>query len=414
MQTLAERVETGNVRIAVIGCGIGGMAAALALKRAGSDVTIFEKFEAARPLGAGLLLQPTGLWALRELGLAETAINAGARVKRLDGRTPAGRLLLDLDYERWRTGAFGLGIHRASLFSVLHDAIRAEEIPVALNEEITNIAAPWWPTLMSASGARFGPYDLVIIADGAHSALRSTLMPQARAPIYPWGALWTILPDRNGEFPDTLRQIYRGTQMMIGVLPIGRDPASAEMMPAVSFFWSIMRKDFDAWRRTPISEWKKDVARVWPEAESLLAPVSAHDEISAATYSDVRMKTWRNGRLLFLGDAAHGMSPQLGQGANLALIDAVLLADTLKRADRARESVEHALYAFERRRRAHVNYYLYASRWLTPFFQSNSRLASAFRNVAFPLARNLPFFPGFMMRTLVGVQRLSFRPFPVP
>lgn len=402
------------MRIAVIGCGIGGMAAALALKRAGSDVTIFEKFQTARPLGAGLLIQPTGLWALGELGLANAATQAGAKVKRLDGRTPAGRLLVDLDYERWRTGAFGLGLHRASLFSVLFDAVTEAAIPLALGEEITNIAAPWWPTLMSASGGRFGPFDLVIIADGAHSALRPTLMPKSRAPTYPWGALWTIVPDSNGEFPDTLRQIYRGTQMMIGVLPVGRDPASDNLTPAVSFFWSIMRKDIDAWRRTPISEWKDDVARVWPEAAALLAPISSHEEVSSATYCDVRMKTWRNGRLLFLGDAAHGMSPQLGQGANLALIDAVLLADTLKRADRAREGVEQALHAFERRRRAHVSYYLYASRWLTPFFQSNSRLASAFRNVAFPLARNLPFFPGFMMRTLVGVQRLSFRQFHVP
>ncbi len=402
------------MRIAVIGCGIGGMAAALALKRTGNDVTIFERFPAAQPLGAGLLLQPTGLWALGELGLDQAAIHSGAKVVRLDGRTPSGRLLVDLDYPRWRDGAFGVGIHRASLFSVLFDAVTQAEIPLALGEEITNIAAPWWPTLMSASGARFGPFDLVVISDGAHSRLRSTLMPQARAPVYPWGALWTIVPDSNGEHPDTLRQIYDGTKLMIGVLPIGRDPASERITQAVSFFWSIRRKEMATWRLQPITGWKENVARVWPQAEDLLEPVTTHDQIATATYSDVRMDSWSNGRLLFIGDAAHGTSPQLGQGANMALIDGVLLADTLARAGRGRDGVEHAIRAFERRRRSHVRYYQYASRWLTPFFQSESRLAGAFRGVAFPLARRLPFFPGWMMRTLVGVQRLSIRPFHVP
>ena len=84
----------GPLDIAVAGCGPGGLAAALLLKRDGHRVTLFERFEAPQPIGSGLMLQPTGLAVLKQLGLAEIALESGARVDRLIGQAgtagPAG------------------------------------------------------------------------------------------------------------------------------------------------------------------------------------------------------------------------------------------------------------------------------------------------------------------------------------
>ena len=112
------------MRIAVIGSGIAGLASAAHLARAGHAVTIFERFEAPRPLGAGLLLQPAGLAALDRLGLRTGAQTRGARVSRLLGRTPKGRTVLDLRYADGRPGDIGIGIHRASLFELLLSSAR--------------------------------------------------------------------------------------------------------------------------------------------------------------------------------------------------------------------------------------------------------------------------------------------------
>ncbi len=90
------------------------MAAARALARKGHAVTLLEAFQQPRPLGSGLLLQPSGLAALRQLGLAERVIARGARVDRLDGRDLRGRLIMDMRYADWRPDAFGVGVHRAT------------------------------------------------------------------------------------------------------------------------------------------------------------------------------------------------------------------------------------------------------------------------------------------------------------
>ena len=99
------------------------MAAALALARRGHEVTLLEAFDAPRPVGSGLLLQPTGLKALGALGLEAAIRESGARVDRLDGRDLTGRKVLDVDYADWRKGGHGVGIHRGVLFDTLHRAL---------------------------------------------------------------------------------------------------------------------------------------------------------------------------------------------------------------------------------------------------------------------------------------------------
>ncbi|MGH7004333.1 MAG: FAD-dependent oxidoreductase, partial [Alphaproteobacteria bacterium] len=112
--------------IGIIGCGVAGQAAALFLHRTGHRVEMFERFESPRPIGAGLLLQPTGLAVLDRLGLGDAALAHGAKVRRLLGHSRRGRVVLDVAYKHYRPDSFGLGFQRGALFGLLHDALSAE------------------------------------------------------------------------------------------------------------------------------------------------------------------------------------------------------------------------------------------------------------------------------------------------
>ncbi|HEX2559039.1 MAG TPA: hypothetical protein VHK87_03055, partial [Phenylobacterium sp.] len=100
------------------------MAAGLLLHRQGHEVVILERFEAPRAIGSGLMIQPTGLAVLEALGLAPALASLAAPVRRLFGRAaPSNRVVLDVRYAALGGGAVGLGVHRAALFAVLHDAV---------------------------------------------------------------------------------------------------------------------------------------------------------------------------------------------------------------------------------------------------------------------------------------------------
>ena len=181
-----------NLSIAIAGCGTAGLAAAIYLARSGHQVQLFERSPQLKPLGAGLLLQPTGLAVLRELGLFDLADSCGQRVDRLYGQTPVGRRVMDMRYRDLDGTSFGLGIQRGALFQTLLSAL-PESVSVRLSATLVSVdnAAG---TLIEASGERFGPYDLVVIADGAHSALRASFAHVcSRDRAYPWGAVWCLV-----------------------------------------------------------------------------------------------------------------------------------------------------------------------------------------------------------------------------
>jgi 2-polyprenyl-6-methoxyphenol hydroxylase-like FAD-dependent oxidoreductase len=118
------------LHIAVCGAGPAGLSAALALDRLGHRITLFEQFDTPKPLGSGLILQPTGLAVLDWLGVGERIRSLGARIDRLYGRASAsGRVVLDVRYEALGA-ARGVAVHRAALFTVLHDAVTAAKITV--------------------------------------------------------------------------------------------------------------------------------------------------------------------------------------------------------------------------------------------------------------------------------------------
>ncbi|WP_348628272.1 MULTISPECIES: FAD-dependent oxidoreductase [unclassified Mesorhizobium] len=126
-----------SLDIAIAGAGPAGLATALYLNRSGHHVTVFERFDEPKPVGSGLILQPTGLSVLAELGLLDDILSLGSRIDRLHGADAgSGRTVLDIRYDAQRGGRFGLAVHRAALFGVLFRAAWREAIAIETNVEI--------------------------------------------------------------------------------------------------------------------------------------------------------------------------------------------------------------------------------------------------------------------------------------
>jgi 2-polyprenyl-6-methoxyphenol hydroxylase-like FAD-dependent oxidoreductase len=308
---------------------------------------------------------------------------------------------MDLRYGALGEGTFGLGIHRAALFDVLHRALTRTSVKLFLGFDVVAMGPFARPFLTARDGRKEGPFDLVLDCAGAHDTLRDALPCVTSAPLYPWGALWTTRPDPDGRFSGELSQRYRGTRMMIGVLPVGRVPGEPVDERLVAFFWSLKLSERDRMRDAGIDAFKTRVFDLWPDAADAIADIGSFEEFSLATYRDVHVAPWRKDRILVMGDAAHGTSPQLGQGANLALIDAIVLAGALD----DMPDIDAALALYERRRRPHVRYYQLASRLLTPFFQSDHSALGWVRDLLLGPLGKLPLFDHVMRTTLAGTRK---------
>lgn len=375
--------------IGIVGCGVAGQAAAILLADAGHRVTIFERFVEPRPIGAGLLLQPTGFAVLRELGLADEAVARGARVVGLESRTHRGRSVLDLRYGDLHPRAFGLGIRRSDLFDLLQKRLLRSQAKLITGAEIVDVDKTH---IVEETGTRHGPFDLVIAADGTNSALRGRLVPGARAPLYPWGCFWTTVPDLAGiGAAGLLRQRVRGTTIMMGLLPVGQGQ--------VTLFWGLPLKALARNRPIDLVAWRKVATEVWPEAAAIVER-AAESEITRASYRHVSLPRWNAGPVLFIGDAAHGTSPQLGQGANLGLVDAHALTVALAESP----DLLSAFLLFERRRDSTVRYYRQASHLLTPFFQSRLAPLGWLRDAFMGWACHVPGMRPLMGSTLAGTR----------
>ncbi|TDR87313.1 2-polyprenyl-6-methoxyphenol hydroxylase-like FAD-dependent oxidoreductase [Enterovirga rhinocerotis] len=372
--------------IAVAGCGPAGLSAALMLARDGHRVTLFERFDVPRPIGSGLMIQPTGLAVLRTMGLAEPVLAAGARIERLIGEArPSGRTVLDVRYSALgpKAGA-GLGIHRAALFSILHEAVLAGAIPIETGRTIV-AAEPGSDgrrRLRFADGTGAGPFDLVVDALGSNTPLA----PKTGAALA-YGALWASLdwPDGAGFDPAALAQRYVRASVMVGVLPIGRPPGAEGAQAA--FFWSIRLDRLEAWRRAGLEAWKAEVLTLWPETGALLDQIAGPDQLTPARYHHRTVAAPAQPGLIHLGDAWHSASPQLGQGANMALMDAFALAKGLRETDAVADGLERAVSA----RRRHVRLYQAMTALFTPVYQSDSRVLPLLRDrVVGPASRLWP------------------------
>ncbi|SFJ71213.1 FAD-dependent oxidoreductase [Celeribacter neptunius] len=363
------------LRIAITGAGIGGLTAAALLSDQGHEVTLFDQFDRPRPVGSGLVIQPVGRRVLDAIGAGEMARAHGQKIQRMLGRDAfSGRRVLDVSYGK----SYGLAIHRGALFNSLLDAVQRRHVPVCPDHKVTGhmMTDRAGTRLVFADRSLSATFDLIVDASGAHS----TLSPLKARPL-PYGAIWTTVDWPDTGLPQTeLSQRYRRADRMIGIIPIGTLPG--ENRPKAALFWSLPRNGYDSWRSAGLAAWKDDALSLWPALVPFLDQITDPDQMIMARYSHGTLRRPYGAGIVHIGDAAHRASPQLGQGANMALLDAWALAQALRHFP-----LEKALPAYARARRAHVFAYQWMSAAFTPQYQSDSRILPVVRDrILFPLS----------------------------
>ncbi|MGB3798143.1 MAG: NAD(P)/FAD-dependent oxidoreductase [Alteraurantiacibacter sp.] len=376
--------------IAIVGCGISGLSAALLLHRQGHAVTLYERFDAPRAIGSGLMIQPTGLAVLAALGLARACVSKGARVDALLGLNTEGEAVLEAEYRHLQLpGAFGLGIHRSSLFAMLYAAVQEAGIAIATGHEVeaTTLLGDL-RRLSFADGTNSPPHDLVIDAAG----LGSRLVAMA-ARWLPFGALWATVdwPVGAGFQSHLLEQRYACARQMVGLLPVGGGKAA--------FFWSLKGEDYRLWRDRDLSVWRADLCTLWPECAQLVEQFTDPAQLTFARYAHRTTPQPVGDRIIHIGDAWHAASPQLGQGANMALLDAYALAMAIDGAD----DLTFAFAQFLKMRKSHVRSYQWLTRAFTPPFQSDAAWPAVFRDLLMAPGSRIPPGPRLKAATLSGL-----------
>ncbi|PVY96193.1 FAD-dependent monooxygenase [Actinomycetospora cinnamomea] len=344
-------------RAVVVGAGLGGLASAIALRRAGWEVTVLERRDPPAAAGAGMALWPNALRALDALGVGAAARDAGTVEIGGGIRTASGRWLAHVDAAdlRRRQGDAVVVLPRPDLYALL----LAAGPPVRAGAGVTRVEpgdAATTAVVHDDAGGRH-PAELVVAADGLRSAVREALRPESTVRDTGQTAFRLVADhalDAGGE------SWGRGEYVGLGPLPGGRTYAYAVAPSA-----EVPAGDPLPWLRARFAGWHDPIPAV---LDAVVGPVLVHPLADLTP-----PRSWHHGRVALLGDAAHAMTPNLGQGAAQAFLDAVALA--------AEATTDPAsLAAYEARRRPAAEAVARRSRTAGAVAAWRSPLAVAVRN----------------------------------
>ena len=321
------------LRVLVVGAGIAGLALSRALGRHDVTVEVVERATEWEPAGAGLFLPENAGRALRDLGVwpaVAARANPIERQRFLDHR---GRTLAEIDVRGFWDGVGGcVAIERSALHEVLQEAIG--EVPVRLGTSVTSLDDGDGPApRASFSDGSSRSYDVVVGADGVHSTIRSLALggPAAR---YVGQACWRYVAHGFPELDGWTVWLGPGCSFLTVALGDGAVYCYADVSTA-----DPASADRDGWRET-FAGFADPVPRLLEQA----------GDAYFATIEEVAAPSWTSGHVVLVGDAAHASSPNMAQGAAMAVEDALVLAELLG----ADQPVEQALAEYGRRRRPRV------------------------------------------------------------
>ena len=326
--------------VLVVGGGIGGMTAALALTRNGVAVTLIDSDPDWRVYGAGITITGMSLRAFDNLGVldeirARGFVHNGMRPKRFNGE-PLGE-------PRFAPPGsppvmHGGGIMRPVLHDILSTRVRAAGIAVHLGVTVARFEQDDAGVDVSFSDGTTGRYDLVVGADGIYSQMRGMIFPDAAKPQFTDQGCWRIVADRPPEIDRA--EIYFG-----GPLKLGMSPISQEQM----YVFMLEHVPGNPWfpPETHVDHLRELMAPFGGIVPSLSAGLGEHSQTNYRPLEWLLLPDpWYKGRIILIGDAAHATTPHMASGAGVAVEDGLVLAEELAKTD----DVASALRRFMDRR----------------------------------------------------------------
>ena len=322
-------------RVLIVGGGIGGLSAAVALRRAGIEVVVFERADAIREIEAGVSLHATAQAALVAMGM-EDALHriSGAAVRRFQLRSWKGRILATVPQN-------AVTLHRRDLVLALANDLMAAG-GVHLGSQCTSFEQDGTGVTVRFADGREERGAALIGADGIHSVVRTSSV--GPTPLrYSGFASWRAIPTFDHPAVPGRSQVFLGRGARFGIFPssAGRVYWFASRLAAAG-------ESEEPGARRKVGTW----FRGWSEpVQEVLAATEDADVVGNDVYDRPPLEHWGSGRVTLLGDAAHAALPTLGQGAAQAIEDAAVLAHYLSHARLAdADAVDMALRAYEARR----------------------------------------------------------------
>jgi 2-polyprenyl-6-methoxyphenol hydroxylase-like FAD-dependent oxidoreductase len=331
------------LRTVVIGGGIGGLSVAREFTIRGLPIVVLERASKSAPVGAGIIMNPNAMRVLERNGLAESLRALGWPYLARDTHDRHGRLLATRDYRPlYESGRLAVGtlVHRAHLHRVLHESLPPGTVRFgALVRELK--PATEGITVVTDTGETFEA-DLVIGADGIRSMVRERWFGGGE-PLYLGYRSHRFVVENRDRVAYFTEFLGRGKR--IGLVPIASDQI---------YVWTTFdsASESTAWALESPAAFRALFAEFTDaRVRGVFAQVTDMAGVLCTDIEEVHAPEWVRGRVVLLGDAAHALTPNMGQGAGMAMEDAAVLADELAQGDRC---LEEALASWERRRRPRV------------------------------------------------------------
>ena len=390
------------MKIAVVGGGIAGASAAHFLsKNSKNNITVFERESVLKPIGAGIMLQPTGKKVLELLG-KEQFLNQNAHpIYTFNGYVESGKEVIHLDFRDLEATMCGYGVHRGLLFkSLVLPLNEISNVTLKTGYEATAISQDERSaSIVFANGEREDAFDLVIVSNGSRSLLRDSFKVTKVSKPQQAAALWATIPYEDGELVENSISQYYGKGVLGGVMPIGFNPLEDSKQKIVNFFWGVNGTETPIKTDADFKKCKEQFYRYFKTMPSIVDKLEDKEQLIFAPYFDSQLSKFYEGRVAFIGDIAHAMSPQLSSGTNLALLDAFELTKSLTE----NASLPKALHQFSVNRTRQVHYYQLVSRVVTSIFQ-NKKEYPFVRDVVMQKLYGTPVTKKFLLETLMGIR----------